>query len=124
MIGATGTVGSTVAAELEAAHQVVKASCRGPVRVDLEDPSSVDALFGEVSDLDAVVCCAASGPLADLASVSDDEFVAGVRAKLLGQVAVARNAVRHLRDGGSVSEVARAYAEAVEGTARGRTMRP
>lgn len=190
VIGATGTIGSAVASALEVSHQVVRASRRGPVKADLEDPSSLDALFGEVPDLDAVVCCAASGPLVDLASAGDDEIAAGVRGKLLGQVALARRAVRHLRDGGSVtltggtfsaplaggslgalintglegfvrnaagelprslrinlispgwiketlesmgtdpadgtpvSEVARAYVEAVEGTEQGRTIRP
>ncbi|WP_030665281.1 short chain dehydrogenase [Streptomyces rimosus] len=190
VIGATGTVGSAVVRALEAAHQVVEASRRGPVTVDLEDPSSMDALFDEVPDLDAVVCCAANGPLVDLASVTDDAFSAGVQGKLLGQVALARRAVHHLRDGGSVtltggtfsaplaggslgalinaglegfvrnaagelprnlrinlispgwiketleslgmdstdgtpvSEVARAYAEAVEGSAQGLTIRP
>ncbi|GAA0926386.1 short chain dehydrogenase [Nonomuraea longicatena] len=103
MIGASGTLGSAVADALEASHQVVKASRGGPVKVDLEDLSSLDALFDEVRDLDAVVCCAASGPLMDLVSASDEEFAGGMRGKLLGQVALARRAVRHLRDGGSVT---------------------
>ncbi len=156
----------------------------------MEDPSSLDALFDEVPDLDAVVCCAASGPLVDLESAADEEIVAGMQGKLLGQVALARRAVRRLRDGGSitltggtfstplaggslgalvntglegfvrnaagelprglrinlispgwvretlesmgadgidgtpVSEVARAYVKAVEGTAQGQTIRP
>ncbi|MFE7617845.1 short chain dehydrogenase [Streptomyces sp. NPDC057496] len=190
VIGATGMVGTAVAGALEASHHVVKASRRGPVKVDLEDPSSLDALFDELPDLDAVVCCAASGPLVDLVSAADDEIAAGMQGKLLGQVALARRAVRRLRDGGSVtltggtfsapltggslgalintglegfvrnaagelprnlrinlispgwiketlesmgmdpadgtpvSEVARAYVEAVEGTAQGRTIRP
>ncbi|WP_407559959.1 short chain dehydrogenase [Streptomyces sp. 184] len=104
VIGASGTVGGAVVGALEeAAHQVVKASRNGPVAVDLEDPSSLDGLFDQVPDLDAVVCCAASGPLVDLGSVTDDEFAAGVRGKLLGQVALARRATRRLRDGGSVT---------------------
>ncbi|QRX90055.1 short chain dehydrogenase [Streptomyces noursei] len=103
VIGATGTIGSAVAHALEATHQVVKASRSGPLRTDLEDPSSVDALFERVPDLDAVVCCAAGGPLVDLASVTDDAFVAGIQGKLLGQVALARRAVHHLRDGGSIT---------------------
>ncbi|WP_343950286.1 short chain dehydrogenase [Nonomuraea longicatena] len=103
VIGASGTLGSAVADALEASHQVVKASRGGPVKVDLEDLSSLDALFDEVRDLDAVVCCAASGPLMDLVSASDEEFAGGMRGKLLGQVALARRAVRHLRDGGSVT---------------------
>ncbi|MFJ8748941.1 short chain dehydrogenase [Streptomyces sp. NPDC102441] len=106
VIGATGTIGSAVAGALEvshASHQVVKASRGAPVKVDLDVPSSLDALFGDVPDLDAVVCCAASGPLVDLASVTDAEIADGVRGKLLGQVALVRRAVRHLRDGGSVT---------------------
>ncbi|MFE4217270.1 NAD-dependent epimerase/dehydratase family protein [Streptomyces sp. NPDC056844] len=91
VIGATGTIGSAVARALEASrHQVVKASRRGPVKVDIEDPSSLDALFDEVADLDAVVCCAAGGPLVDLESVTDEEIAAGVQGKLLGQVALER----------------------------------
>ncbi|MEU8999635.1 short chain dehydrogenase [Streptomyces caniferus] len=103
VIGATGTIGSAVVSALEASHQVVKASRTGPVRADLEDPPSLDALFREVPDLDAVVCCAASGPLVDLESAADDEIAAAVRGKLLGQVALAQRAVRHLRDGGSIT---------------------
>ncbi len=64
--GATGRIGSAVASALEASHQVAKGSRRGPVKVDMEDPSSLDALFDEILDPDAVVCCAASGPLVDL----------------------------------------------------------
>ncbi|SDM73052.1 NAD(P)-dependent dehydrogenase, short-chain alcohol dehydrogenase family [Streptomyces sp. cf386] len=103
VIGATGTVGSAVVGALETSHDVVKASRSGPVKVDLEDPASLDALFDEVRDLDAVVCCAASGPLVDLESAADEEIAGGMRGKLLGQVALARRAVRHLRDGGSVT---------------------
>ncbi len=82
VIGATGMVGGAVADALEATHQVVRAARRGPVTVDLEDPSSLDALFAEVPDIDAVVCCAASGPLVDLVSAADEEIAAGVRGKL------------------------------------------
>ncbi|MEV0221757.1 short chain dehydrogenase [Streptomyces sp. NPDC050704] len=103
VIGATGTVGTAVTRALAASHQVVGVSRGGPVPVDLEDPPSLDALFAEVPDLDAVVCCAANGPLMDLETAADEEITAGVRGKLLGQVALAQRAVRHLRDGGSIT---------------------
>lgn len=104
VIGATGTIGGAVARALEeASHEVVRASRSGPLKVDLEEPASLDRLFGTVSQLDAVVCCAASGPLVDLEQASDDEFTEGLRGKLLGQVALARRAVRQLRDGGSIT---------------------
>ncbi|MFI0373419.1 short chain dehydrogenase [Actinomadura sp. 1N219] len=110
VVGATGTVGRAVVGALEPAHEVVRASRRGPVRVDLEDPRSLDALFTAVPDPDAVVCCAASGPLVSLESVSDEEFVQGLQGKLLGQVALARRALRHLRDGGSITVTAGTFA--------------
>ncbi|MFF3007823.1 short chain dehydrogenase [Kitasatospora sp. NPDC057940] len=119
VIGATGTVGSAVVSALEAAHHVVKASRGGPVTVDLEDPTSLDALFDEVSGLDAVVCCAASGPLVDLVSATDGEFAEGMRAKLLGQVALARRAVRHLRDGGSITLTGGTFAAPMAGGSLG-----
>ncbi|MEV7680529.1 short chain dehydrogenase [Streptomyces sp. NPDC088341] len=108
VIGATGTIGSAVAGALsDASHEVIGASRGGGpggrIRADLEDPSSLDTLFGTVGDLDAVVCCAANGPLVDLGSVTDEEMAAGTRGKLLGQVALARRAARHLRDGGSIT---------------------
>lgn len=120
VIGATGTLGSAVADALEgASHQVLKASRSGPVRVDLEDPATLDGLFDEVPDLDAVVCCAASGPLVDLAAVTDAEFAAGVQGKLLGQVALARRALRRLRDGGSVTLTGGTFAAPLAGGSLG-----
>ncbi|MEU8700944.1 short chain dehydrogenase [Streptomyces sp. NPDC048680] len=119
VIGATGTIGSAVTRALEASHQVVKGSRGGPVKVDVEDPSSLDALFDEVPDLDAVVCCAASGPLVDLESVTDEEIAAGVQGKLLGQVALARRAARRLRDGGSITLTGGTFATPLVGGSLG-----
>ncbi|MFH8572917.1 short chain dehydrogenase [Streptomyces sp. NPDC017993] len=119
VIGATGTIGSAVASALEASHQVIKGSRRGPTKVDMEDPSSLDALFDEVPDLDAVVCCAASGPLVDLESAADDEIAAGIQGKLLGQVALAQRAVRRLRDGGSITLTGGTFATPLAGGSLG-----
>ncbi|WP_219518528.1 short chain dehydrogenase [Nonomuraea ceibae] len=103
VIGATGTIGSAVAALLAADHEVVPASRRGPARVDLTHPASLDALFAAVPDVDAVVCCAASGALAPLVTLPDADYWRGLDGKLIGQVNLVRRAALHLRPGGSVT---------------------
>ncbi|QIB44243.1 short chain dehydrogenase [Streptomyces aureoverticillatus] len=101
VIGATGTIGSAVAAALEKNHEVVRASRSGPVRVDMDDPASIEALFTAVSGIDAVVCCAASGKLTPLDS--DDDYTQGLQGKLFGQLHLVRQAIGRLRDGGSIT---------------------
>ncbi|MDR6289127.1 NAD(P)-dependent dehydrogenase (short-subunit alcohol dehydrogenase family) [Inquilinus ginsengisoli] len=110
VIGATGTIGSAVAAALETRHEVVRASHRGTPAVDIEDPDSITALLQSVGEIDAVACCAASAPMASLVSASDAAFTQGLQGKLLGQVALLRRALHHLRDGGSVTLTSGAFA--------------
>ncbi|WP_324197850.1 short chain dehydrogenase [Nocardia abscessus] len=101
VIGASGTIGSAVVAALEPNHEVVRASRRGPVQVDMDDTASIDALFETVRDVDAVVVTAASGKLTPLDS--NDDFLQGLQGKLLGQLHLVRRAIRYLRDGGSIT---------------------
>ncbi|WP_052849933.1 short chain dehydrogenase [Streptomyces avicenniae] len=103
VIGASGTIGGAVADALGARHEVVRASRRGPVRVDVTDAASVEALFEGVGAVDAVVCCAESGALAPLEGSSDEEYWSGLGGKLVGQVNLVRRALPWLRDGGSVT---------------------
>ena len=119
MVGATGTLGSAVACALEQRHEVLRATRRSALRVDLDDPSTLDALFAQVSDVDAVVCCAASGPLLPLDSATDEQFAEGLRGKLLGQVALTRRAMRYLRDGGSIALTGGTFAAPLAGGSLG-----
>jgi nucleoside-diphosphate-sugar epimerase len=90
VIGATGTIGRSVATVLESGgHEVLRASRTSNPSVDLSEPDSVDALLSSAGAVDAVVRCAASAPLTPL---TDDDFVPTLKAKLFGQVEVARRA--------------------------------
>ncbi|MET8333351.1 short chain dehydrogenase [Streptosporangium canum] len=120
IIGATGTIGTAVAEALETrGHEIVRASRRGPVTVDMADPASIDALLASVRDVDAVVCCAASGRLTPLASDSDDDFTHGLDTKLLGQLTLVRRALHRLRDGGSITLTSGVFEEPTPGGAFG-----
>lgn len=120
VIGATGTIGRAVTAALTArGHEVVPVS---RPRVDLATPSTVDTLFAEEPLADAVICCAASGRLTQLADDSDgsdEEFTTGADTKLLGQVHLVRRAVRHLRAVGSVTITSGRFDEPTPGGAFG-----
>ncbi|MFC5744914.1 short chain dehydrogenase [Actinomadura rugatobispora] len=119
VIGASGIIGSAVAAALEKEHEVVRASRRGPVRVDMNDTASIDALFASVPDVDAVVCCAAGAPLTPLDSGPGVDVEDVVRPKLFGQVHLVRCAVRYLRDGGSATLTGGVFERPMAGGALG-----
>ncbi len=119
VVGASGTLGAAVTAELGTEHGIIGVSRRTEPRVDLADPASFDALFSAVLEIDAVLCCAASGPLLNLLGASDAEFSDGLRGKLLGQVALARRAFAHLSDGGSITLTGGTFAEPLPGGSLG-----
>lgn len=103
VIGATGTIGKAVAEALAPRHEVVRVSRKGSVKADIEAPASLSRLFETVTGVDAVVCCAGSAVFKPLAQLSDADFGASLRSKLMGQVDLVRAAMGHLRDGGSIT---------------------
>jgi NAD(P)-dependent dehydrogenase (short-subunit alcohol dehydrogenase family) len=119
VIGGTGTIGSAVVAALRDRYEVIAASRSGTPHVDLGDRRTIARLLGRLNDADAVVCCAANAPLASISVLSDEDFVASIAPKLLGQVAVAIHAAAHLRDGGSITLTSGAIPGGTSGAAGG-----
>ena len=103
VIGATGIIGSAVAEALEArGHEVLAAgSSSGPLRVDLSDPASVQALYADAGRLDAVVCAAGVARFGSVDELDAEDFAASARNKLLGQIEVVRQGLGVVREGGS-----------------------
>jgi NAD(P)-dependent dehydrogenase (short-subunit alcohol dehydrogenase family) len=104
VIGATGTIGAAVANALAASkHEVVPASRRGAMKIDLDAPASIRALLAGLSGIDAVVSCAGNAVFKPFAALTDADYELGLRSKLMGQVAIARAAADALTDGGSIT---------------------
>jgi NAD(P)-dependent dehydrogenase (short-subunit alcohol dehydrogenase family) len=104
VIGATGTIGKAVADALEKrGHEVIRASRKSAVRVDLQDKASLDELFAGRKDIDAVVSCAGGAGWGPLGNLTDDDFALSLSYKLMGQVNVVRVAKDKVRDGGSIT---------------------
>jgi len=104
VIGATGTIGAKVADALSAKkHEVIRASRNGDIKVNLDDPATIRALFERVNDVDALVSCAGNAAFKPFSQLTDADYQLGLRSKLMGQVSAARIASEHLRDGGSIT---------------------
>ncbi|HXO99806.1 MAG TPA: short chain dehydrogenase [Luteibacter sp.] len=112
IVGASGTLGQAVAAELGARHDIVRAGrSSGDVRVDMRDAASVAAMYRDVGELDAVVCTAGKVPFAPLADLSEAKYLEGLQDKLLGQVRLVEAGTPTLRDGGSFTLITGILAE-------------
>ncbi len=109
IIGASGTIGSAVKANLAERHEVITAgSNSGNIRVDITDPESIRAAFEQLAPLDAVITTLGKATFApfselDMASPKDSKHWLGIENKLMGQINVAQCARDHLVDGGSVT---------------------
>ncbi len=107
IVGASGTIGSAVADRLAGQHTVVRASRHGNVRVDVRDPSSLEAVLRDMS-VDAVVACAGDvmemrervmGPLTNL---GEAQFQYGLQ-RLISELALVQLCGKYLPDGGSLT---------------------
>jgi NAD(P)-dependent dehydrogenase (short-subunit alcohol dehydrogenase family) len=109
IVGAAGTLGKAIAAELGSRHDIVTAGrSSGDVRLDLTDAKSIVAALGKAGKLDAVVSAAGHvtfAPLAEFraAPLGESMHTPGITDKLLGQVNLALAARDVLKDGGSIT---------------------
>lgn len=109
LVGAGGTLGRAVAAELGTRHHIITAGRKsGDVRLDLSDPASLRDTLAGAAPLDAVVCTAgevAFAPISAIhpAPIGESAYTLGLTSKLLGQVNLALAAREHLVDGGSIT---------------------
>ena len=109
IVGAGGTLGRAIAAELGSRHDIVTAGRNsGDVRLDLSDAASIVAALGKAGRLDAVISAAGHvtfAPIAEFkaAAFGESMHTPGITDKLLGQVNLALAARDVLQDGGSIT---------------------
>jgi len=104
VVGARGTVGRGVAAELGRRHEVIAAGRRGAdVTLDLADRGSIEAALERLAPLDAIVSAAGQVGWAPLLELTPADWAFSVANKLMGQVNLALVGQQYLRDGGSIT---------------------
>lgn len=102
VIGATGTLGSAVVTALGGAHQVTGLSRSTTPGIDLTDAATIAPALEAAGPAHAIVCCAASAPMAPFGESTADSFASAVTPKLLGQVELVRQGLPRLGAGGVV----------------------
>ncbi|PJI96321.1 NAD(P)-dependent dehydrogenase (short-subunit alcohol dehydrogenase family) [Acidovorax sp. 69] len=104
LIGASGTIGQAVLANLGARHEVITVGRNsGAHRADLSQPPSLVALFAAVGRVDAIVSTAGNLHFGPLTEMTAEQFNLGLQDKLLGQVQLALLGHKYLNDGGSIT---------------------
>jgi NAD(P)-dependent dehydrogenase (short-subunit alcohol dehydrogenase family) len=89
IIGAKGALGQAAVNALKDRHEIITAGrSSGDVKVDLLDRQSIVSMYKEAGKLDAVVTCTGHAHFGPLATMTDDQFMLGLKDKLLGQVNV------------------------------------
>lgn len=104
LIGASGTIGQAVLANLGARHDVITVGrSSGTHRADFSQPGAVARLFEAVGQVDAIVSTAGHVHFGPLAAMTAEQFNIGLQDKLLGQVQLALVGQKYLNDGGSIT---------------------
>ncbi len=103
VIGATGTIGAKVAAALERGHEVLRASRKGDLEVDIDRPESIKDMFDKVGKVGAIVSAAGNAKFGKLTELGDADFDFSLKSKLMGQVNVIRHGLSHLEPNGSIT---------------------
>ncbi|WP_339480187.1 short chain dehydrogenase [Pseudomonas sivasensis] len=102
LIGASGTVGSAVKAELAQRHEVIIIGrTSGDFQVDISDSASIRRLFEQTGKFDALICAAGSVNFVALGDMSENDFELGLRDKLMGQVNLLLIGREYANDGAS-----------------------
>jgi NAD(P)-dependent dehydrogenase (short-subunit alcohol dehydrogenase family) len=103
VVGATGTLGKAVVAELGARHEIIAAGRKSDEKVDISDIKSVRALFKRLGTLDAVICAAGDAHFGMLNTMTPELFDIALRSKVMGQVNLVLAGQEHLSDRGSIT---------------------
>lgn len=87
VVGASGTIGRPLCAELERRHDIVRAGrSSGDVLVDIRSRDAIVRMYEAVGDIDACVCVAASGAMDDFDTLTDTQLIKNMQGKLIGQI--------------------------------------
>jgi NAD(P)-dependent dehydrogenase (short-subunit alcohol dehydrogenase family) len=102
VIGATGTIGREVVKALSQDHDVVGVALEGAdFAADITSRTSIENLYRQVRPFDAVASPAGYAKFGQLDELTDDDYLLGLRSKLMGQVNLVRLGLDYINANGS-----------------------
>lgn len=103
LIGATGTIGQKVHERLKENHEVISVGFKeGDYQVDIGDKNSIQNLFDQIGEVDAVISTTGLSAFAPLGELTDEQFSLGWNNKLMGQINILRVGQSYVREGGVI----------------------
>ena len=102
VVGASGTIGRAVVAELSQRHEIIGAGrTSGDVVLDITDPASIRAGLEQAGQFAALVSATGSVKFAPFEEMTAADYEIGLNDKLMGQVNLVLIGREYLADGGS-----------------------
>ncbi|TDQ29122.1 short chain dehydrogenase [Zeaxanthinibacter enoshimensis] len=104
IIGGYGTIGKKVADHFSRSHEVILAGRNsGDVQVDISKTESIEKMYREVQDIEAVICIAGEAKWAPFSDMDEADYTIGLQSKLMGQVNLVRYGAKYLTEGSSIT---------------------
>ena len=102
VVGASGTIGRAIVAELEQRHEVIAAGrSSGELRTDITDSPAIRTMFERAGAVDALVSATGTVTFAPFENMGEEDYEVGLKDKLMGQVNLVLIGRDYLSDGGS-----------------------
>ncbi|MEL6918550.1 MAG: short chain dehydrogenase [Bacteroidota bacterium] len=104
IIGGNGTIGKKVSAHFLHDNEVLTAGrTNGDLHVNISDSESIDKLFTQTENLDAIICVAGEAKWAHFNDLTETDYYMGLKSKLMGQVNLVRIGQHFLNPNGSIT---------------------
>ncbi len=104
VVGATGLIGKEIVKTLSPGHEVIAVGHKsGDTRVDILSEASIVALFKKVGSFDALVSAAGQAKGGNMEDLTADDYMVGIKDKLMGQVNLVRIGMKYVNDNGSIT---------------------
>lgn len=87
IVGASGTMGRHLVKVFGPGNEIIQASSKsGDVRVDIASPDSIENMFKQVGNFDALICTAGPTYVGPWQSLNHKTFKKGMEGKMMGQI--------------------------------------